>query len=73
MCRVFLCVRHELSLKVTECKPLSRGFCNSVHLVTRPTDGPVVVKLYSDLSLLRTEPEQAGGLWRTVQPALDRC
>mmetsp|Transcript_4150 Transcript_4150/g.10060 ORF Transcript_4150/g.10060 Transcript_4150/m.10060 type:complete len:423 (-) Transcript_4150:202-1470(-) len=49
---------------------LSRGFCNSVHLVTRPPgDEAIVVKLYSDLSLLRTEPNQRGVIDRSASEA----
>ena len=40
---------------------LSFGYCNSVKLVKMPAlKEPVVVKLYSDLSLTRTEPGQRG-------------
>lgn len=43
--------------RVVGTSDLSRGFCNSVHLVTTETSGGakerLVVKLYSDLSTLR--------------------
>lgn len=48
---------------------LSFGFCNSVHLVRKPNEEPVVVKLYSDLSLLRTEPNQRGVLDKSADDA----
>ena len=43
---------------------LSKGFCNSVHLVrgVNGDDEALVVKLYSDLSLLRTESDQRGAV-----------
>ena len=42
-----------------ETKELSNGFCNSVVLVSTKEE-KLVVKLYSELSLLRTEPHQRG-------------
>lgn len=42
-----------------ETKELSNGFCNSVVLVSTKEE-KLVVKLYSELSLLRTEPYQRG-------------
>jgi ethanolamine kinase len=51
------------------CSELSNGYCNSVHLVQKPNEEPVVVKLYSDLSLLRTEPSQRGILDKSADDA----
>lgn len=48
---------------------LSFGYCNSVYLVHRSSLEPVVVKLYSDLSVLRTEPEQRGSIDKLAENA----
>ena len=47
---------------------LSHGYCNDVVLVEMPT-APVVVKMYSHLSLLRTEPGQRGIVDKMVEEA----
>ena len=50
-------VKAEVKLSIVE---LSSGFCNSVHLVETDAGDKLVVKVYSDLSLLRTEKHQRG-------------
>ncbi len=47
----------EVKLSIVE---LSSGFCNSVYLVETDGGDKLVVKVYSDLSLLRTEKHQRG-------------
>ena len=49
--------KEEPALDIVE---LSSGFCNSVYLVETSAGEKQVVKLYSDLSLLRTEKYQRG-------------
>lgn len=51
-----------------EIEELSSGFCNSVYLVKAEQDRQVV-KLYSELSLLRTEPRQRGVIDEQVRNA----
>ena len=50
-------VKAEVKLSIVE---LSSGFCNSVYLVETDAGDKLVVKVYSDLSLLRTEKHQRG-------------
>jgi hypothetical protein len=47
----------EVKLSIVE---LSSGFCNSVYSVETDAGDKLVVKVYSDLSLLRTEKHQRG-------------
>jgi len=55
--REIIDVKAEVKLSIVE---LSSGFCNSVHLVETDAGDKLVVKVYSDLSLLRTEKHQRG-------------
>ena len=55
--REIIDAKAEVKLSIAE---LSSGFCNSVYSVETDAGDKLVVKVYSDLSLLRTEKQQRG-------------